>query len=351
MIYFAISNLGLAIMMIVIYVRYSKLLISSGRKIKALEKMVASESAEKESLQEQVLTETEGGNERVEKALKEVERIRKEKESEIREEKEFELKLRLEAEKQIELALQKTEEVQKRMQDWRVIQDAVMKDSKEEIAKLGDDLYQKIREDYRSEVESNKNLLIEISQNISQLSVGKSETKNGIALSRVSESAKVRSKSVSMSDDNVAKYLMSGLIETMKANGHVANKDFFLAENFDENKVKLFLCEIAFVAEGKLHIIDFKINRYLDEYKKDKDAHSLQLRLRKYLAYLSNKKYSDSVQQALSSSNVDFKKSEIVIALSSDVEIQVIKKIGCYDQALKLGLVVADFDELNDIIL
>lgn len=348
MIYFAISNLGLAIMMIVIYVRYSKLLISSGRKIKGLEEIIATESAEKISLQEQLLTETKEGKEKVDAALKDVEKVRKEKESEMRKEKEYEMKLRLEAEKQIELALQKTDEVQKRMQDWRVIQDAVMKDSKEEISKLADSIYEKMSEDFKAEGASNKNLLMGISQNILELTSTEDTPKNA-----AKQAKPLQKKSIVSSShiDSVTKSLMAELIEMMQANGHLANKDFFLSENFDSQNTKLFLCEMAFVTKSKLHIIDFKINRYLEEYKKDQDLDSLQLRLKKYLTYLSNTKYAASVQQALSSSNVEFTKSDIVIALPSESEIALIQKAGCYDKALKLGLVIADFDDLNDIIL
>lgn len=334
MLYFAISNIGLAIMMIVVYVRYSKLAITSGHQIKDLKQKIVNEVSEKNALQEQLFTETQGDNERIAQALKEVDEIRKEKE--------YEMKLRLEADKQIQLALQRTEEVQKRMQDWRIIQDAVMKDAKEEIANLADTISEKMSENYRRAGESNQNLLTEISHNIQQLSSGEKEA--------VSE-MKARKTTRTTSVNDLSNSLIDELVDTMRASGHIANKDFFLSQNFDVNKAKLFLCEIAFINEGKLHIIDFKSNRYLDEYQKDKDANSLQLRFKKYLAYLSNAKYSDSVQKALASSNVAFNDIEIVIALSSESEIALLQKIGCYESALDMGFVVADFDMLNNIIL
>ena len=67
----------------------------------------------------------------VESLLFEIENLHKEKDEE--------LKLRLEAEKQIELAIQKTSDVQQRIEDWKNLQEANLKDATDAIMKVGND--------------------------------------------------------------------------------------------------------------------------------------------------------------------------------------------------------------------
>ncbi|HLD76906.1 MAG TPA: hypothetical protein VI861_02105, partial [Rickettsiales bacterium] len=115
MFYIIISNIGLAIMTIVMFVRYSHFRISSNLKIKDLEKNVKTQMESKIELETKLRAEAKTENEQVKNLLREMEQLRKERQSEI--------KLRLEAEKQIELSLQKIQDTQKRMNDWKLLQD------------------------------------------------------------------------------------------------------------------------------------------------------------------------------------------------------------------------------------
>jgi hypothetical protein len=344
MIYIIISNVGLAIMMLIVYARYSKFRLSSASEIKELRNRIDVTVEERKIIEEKLLVETKTDTQKIEVLLREIDELRKDKESEVR--------LRLEAEKQIELALQKTEEIQKRMSDWRVVQDAVMKDSKEAIIKVGNDLYKKLNESYKNEVETNKNLLGRVSKNITDFFekavVEKPKTP--------AKAAPVKAAPpITHAHENVAKKLISDLVETMKASGQMANKEYFLPANFDEQKAKLLFCEVAFINLDKLHILDFKACQYLEEYRHNSDktaaAQILKQRLDKYLAYLGNPKYRESILKVLSSTKAKFDKSEIIIVLPSKDDLRTVKEIHYYDKARKIVADVMDADEINNLIL
>lgn len=339
MIYIIISNVGLAIMMIVVYARYSKFRLSSSAEIKDLRKKLEHESAEKKSFQEKLLEETKVEGEKVEELLHEIDELRKEKENEV--------KLRLEAEKQIELALQRTEEIQKRMHDWSVMQDAVMQDSKDAIYKIGNELFKKLNDSYKVEVESNKNLLGKFSKNISDLvekSVNAAAAKAAAVASQVAPGKKAAT-------DAAASKLISKLAETMKSNGWKVNQEYFLPINFDEQKAKLFFCEIAFISLEKLYIVDVKASHYIEEYQHSGDEKTLKQKLDRYLDYLANPKYQDSILKVLTMSGAKFDSSGIVIALASKEEIKILKDIGYYDKARKIASEILDFDAVNNLVL
>ncbi len=297
------------------------------------------------NLEQKLFTATKDDKQKIENLLLEIDELRKEKERETR--------LRFEAEKQIELALQRTVEIEKRMQDWRVIQDAVMQDSKDAIFKVGNDLYKKLSDTYKVEVETNKNLIGKVSKNITEFFNNFSADKKFTPL--VSE--KSGSASENSSSDMIVKKLVSDLVLTMKASGHLANKNYFLPGNFDEQKAKLMLCEVAFIGAEKLYIIDFKSCRYLDEYKKTRgtnkaDAETvLKQKLDKYLGYLSNQKYLESILKVMSSTKAKFSRNIVVFAVSSSEDLQILKEIRYYEKARRSGFEVIDFDGVNDIVI
>lgn len=336
-------------MMIIVYGRYSKFRISTASEIRDLRKQLEKEHEEKRVLDEKLLNASKDGNEKVETLLREIDGLRKEKEVEI--------KLRLEAEKQIELALLRTEEIQKRMQDWRMVQDAVMKDSKDAIVRMGNDLFKKMSDNYKIEVETNKNLIGRVSKSVSDLvdkfSSAKpmASTASGqpAAVSRTAESSSIPAV------DEMTKKLISDLVSTMKASGRLVNKDYFLPANFDEQKAKLMLCEVAFIVSNRLYIIDFKACRYLQEYSgaPDKAAaeNILKQKLEKYFLYLANPKYRESILKVMASTKSKFDKSYITIIVPSKNELQVMKQIRYYEKAHQVGFEVLDFDGINNLVL
>lgn len=341
--YIIASNIGLAIMMLIVYARYSKFRISSAKEIDELHKKVGQEIDQKKAIQEKLLLETKTDGDKIEALLREIDELRKAKESEV--------KLRLEAEKKIELALQRTDEIEKRMHDWSVVQDAVMKDSKDAIVKVGNELFKKLNESYKNEVETNKNLLGKFSKNISEFF---EKSVASVAARPIANEASLPKKTAAT---NVTKaqasspQLISSLVETMKANGWLANKEYFLPTNFDSQKAKLFFCDVAFISLDKLYIIDFKGSHYLEEYLHSKDDKVLKQKLDRYLDYLANPKYLDSILKVMSATNAKFENSAVVMALDSKDELKILKEINYYDKARKVASEILDLDGVNNLVL
>jgi len=337
--------------MIFIYFRYSRFRISTASEIKNLQNKNEQQAQELKDTDHKLLQATKTDNDKIQSLLTEIDELRKEKENEV--------KLRLNAEKQIELTMQKVEELQKRIDDWRVMQDAVMRDSKDAMFKIGNDLFRKLNDSYKQEVETNKNLIGRVSKTVSEFfdkfSVGQQTQKKPANLSE-SASENHHEEQHHVADDTTKK-LISDLVEIMKAGGHMVSKNYFMPANFDEQKAKLMLCEMAFVASGKLHIFDFKACRYLVEYNqlaaknKVMAQNTLKQKLDKYLAYLSNPKYRDSIVKVMKASRAQFEKDAITIVVPSIADLQIIKEIRYYEKARKLGLDVLEFDEVNNIVL
>ncbi len=334
-------------MMIIVYARYSKFRLSSSKEISELQKKLNQEIEQKKSIQERLLLETRTDAEKIEALLREVDELRKEKESEV--------KLRLDAQKQIDMVMQKTEEVENRMHDWSIAQDAVMKDSKDAIIKVGNDLFKKLNDSYKNEVETNKNLLGRFSQNITDFmtksvaSIAKSQTKKSVKLvKRKDESvAKQTTEKSTVSNSK----LLPELIKAMKANGWLANKEYFSAENFNAENAKMFFCDVAFISLDKLYIVDFKANQYFEEYLNSKDEVLLKQKLDRYFEYLQNPKYIDSILKIMATTNVKFDNNAIVMALGLEEYLKIIKDLNYYDKARKVASEVLDLNGVNNLVL
>lgn len=341
---------GFALMTLVIYFRYSKFRISSAFQIRDLRKKLDTETEERKVIENNLLVATENSNQKTEALLRELNSLRREKESEAN--------LRFEAEKQIELALQRTEEIQKRMQDWRVVQDAVMKDSKDAIVKLGNDLFKKMSDNYKVEAETSRNLIGRIPQGVAELlEKNPSAKKSSAATAPKAETHVLDSDASHSSTDDIVKKLTSDLHNTMKANGHFVNKNYFLPSNFDAEKAKSFLCEISYIKEDRLYIMDFKACRYLEEYKNLKAKNSseseavLKQKIDKYIAYLSNQKYRESILKVMASTKAKFAGEIMIVAVSSKEDLKILKELRYYEQFRKLDFEVMDFDEVNSMVL
>ncbi len=342
--YVIASNIGLAIMMIIVYIRYSKFRIISSKEINELQKKISQEIDQKKSMQERLLIATSADGEKIEALLREIDELHKEKEGEV--------KLRLEAQKQIDIAIQRTEEVEKRMHDWSVAQDAAMKDSKDAIIKVGNDLFKKLNDSYKNEVETNKNLLGRFSKNITDFiersvaNIAKSKEKKSLAKVGLKKDESAAKKSPVTKSK-----LLPTLIKTMSANGWLAGKDYFTAENFDEQSAKIFFCDVAFVSLGKLYIIDFKASSYFEEYSSAKDEEALKQKLDRYFNYLQNPKYLDSILKVATTANIKFDDKGIVIVVGLEDDIKTIKDLNYYDKARKVASEVLDINGVNNLVL
>jgi hypothetical protein len=352
MIYIVISNIGLAIMMLVVYGRYSRYRIITSGEIRDLKNKLKKEVEERENAETRFeqLNKTDG--ERISALMKNIDELRREKEGEI--------KIRLEAEKQVEIAIQKTKEIENRIHDWRTLQDAITKDSREAIVKIGNDLFKKLNDSYKVEVETNRNLLARLQKNLADLFEGR-----GGSVKAAAKTQEVNSESVATNHhepdlhahDDETKKLIDNLTSVMKANGQMVNKDYFLPSNFDERKAKMLLCETAFVRNEKLYMFDFKSCSYIEDYKNLKDknpveaANVIKQKLDKYLTYLTHPKYAESINQVMAQTKAKFGKSIAVMVVAGKPEMQVLKDIGYYDKIRKSAVEIMDFDAVNNLVL
>ena len=83
MVYIIISNVGMALMMLYIYFRYSHFRINSTKEIKGLQAKLDSQTTELRSFDAKLLSSIKGYQDRVEGLLIEVGKVRQEKEKEM----------------------------------------------------------------------------------------------------------------------------------------------------------------------------------------------------------------------------------------------------------------------------
>lgn len=360
-IFIIVSNAGFALVTLLLYFRYSHFRISSSLRIRDLKKKSEEYAIEKEKVIESMKAEYKAENEQVKKLLRDLESFRKEKEEEMR--------LRLEAEKQIEVAMNQIAEVQRRMTDWKLIQDAAINDSKEAIYKVGSDLYERISKVQQDEIEGvstnietkMKNVydyLENISKNVEEVK-NKNFTIVTGQVSQNSEQAKAATAPSKTSVlDDITKRKLNDVKSLMKDSGFKVNQDYILTENLDEEKVKSMLCDLIFIRDGIGYFIDFKSNHYFHEYEKlrfenrEQAAINLKQRLDRYLAYISNPKYLAIVQKLANDVGMkSFKDSKVVFALDSREEVSILKEIGYFAKTKELNLTVLDTDGVNDLAL
>ncbi len=372
MIYIIISNVGFALMMLIVYFRYSHFRISTSLKIRDLRRKIEDAAVEKEQIAQALKAEVKLENEQVKKLLRDLDSFRKEKAEEMR--------LRLEAEKQIELAFQKTEEVEKRLNDWKKIQEAATVDSKNAMFKVGAEIYQKMAKSHRDESEQSreaiernmKNVfshLENISKDVEEFK--KRTAKIDLLAQQMHNSAvndKAQNNAIAAQPapakpapqiilDEFTKRKLTNVASLMKDSGFKINKDYVLAENLDAEKLRLMLCDLIFLRDGTIHFIDFKAMRYLQEYDKTKATNkdvavaSIAPRLDKYLAYLSNPKYSAALQKLMAELGIKFSKIKIVFAVATRDDVANLKELKYFEKIQNAKIDIMDVDAVSDLAL
>jgi hypothetical protein len=378
--YIIISNVGMAVMMLLIYLRQTHIRLRSKKEIQKIKQVYENQISElkkaentfdAEGLKIQAM--------KVEGLESQIIDLKRDRDSEE--------KLRINAEKQIEIANKKMQELEKRIEDWSVVQDAIMNDSRESFVKVGNDLFKKLNDSYKQEVETNRNLIGRIAklveeqknlitnmaitnaQNFLNPSVNGNDNKkiiddygsnqnnfqNNFQNNLINQQS--YSSNNQIPDDTASKKLLEEIIETMKASGKLANKDYFTASNLDLQRAKLMLCELLFVDENAIYIIDFKGIKYINEYEKLSISNEIQAqnflkeKLEKYLGYLSNPKYLESISRIFESLRIPKKRISIILALSSKKQLAILKDLQYFEKAKKLNIEVMDFDLIVNIVI
>lgn len=386
--YIIISNIGLAVMMLVVFLRYSHFRLNYKKDLEKQKKIYDQQIAELKKTEVVVDTESlKAETQKNENLTREIQELERQRDSD--------LKLRISAEKQIEVTNKKMQELQKRIEDWSVIQDSILNDTRDTMVKIGNDLFKKLNDSYKQEALTNRNLIGRVSktqdeqkeflnhfgqsvtqqissfqQKISSSSIANNSSSNQVlngvtSLASVNNNQNTSNSSQpqnnSVKADNLSdvktKKLLEDIVETMKAAGRLSNKDYFLATNFDDQRAKLMLCELVFAAADRCYVMDFKAIKIFNEYEKLLPANQQQAqdflkdKFSKYLAYLANPKYIESIDKVLKSARVAKEKNVIILALSSKKEIGIIKDLGIYDQVKKFNIEVMDFDLIVNVVI
>jgi hypothetical protein len=367
MIYAIISNFIFAALLAIIFAKYLRLKKDAASQIDDLQQKFDEEVREVDNTKNQMRATVKADNEKIDLLTKEISDLRAEKEflfheiAEIRKEKEDEMKLRLETEKQIVLALQKTEDVQKRMHDWKVTQDAAMKDSQSAIMQVGDKLYSKLNASHQMEVEANKIMIQKVAEFLNKTSTlellksvapeKSSEAKNSVT----KEPEIITTKNQTLVSEEFSKKLPFELLKSMKEANHAEGIKYFLPTTFDSSKAKGFFCESAFLKDKKLYIFDFKACNFLQEYahseNKSEATKRLTQKLDKYITYLGNSKYLESITKIVTSKSAIFDSAEIALVMPSAQDLEVLRQLGYYDKLKNVAGLVISFDQALDLTL
>lgn len=369
MIYIIISNIGLALITLVMYIRYSHFRISSNLKIRELDKKLKAKKEELKTLDKSLRAEIKEESGQVKSLLREVEQARKERQEEI--------EMRLEAEKQIELAVQKIEEVQARVDDWRVIQDETLQSSRESFLRFGDDLLAKISSSTKRESDESRHFIEENMRGLQKYISGieakikefqdisrqasKNVEKKQLAKGVKSEEsdAEVGAKPAAKTGglDEVAKKSLQDVVSLMEVSEMKHLKDYVLAQKLDEKKAKYMLCELAYVKDDIAYLIDFKSNRYFKDYEsmseedKKKNLPAFKKKIDKYIAYISNPKYSALTVKLLKALNFKFKQTKTIFALRNYDDLSFMDDLKYREKCEELKIEVRDVNGVNDLVL
>lgn len=355
------SNLGLIIIMVIVYLRYSFFRISSNKEIKILKDKINEELEMLKNTEKKLEDTTNSDNQRIKELLNEIDEIKRLREQEII--------AKAEIEKQLELANLKNNELQQKMNEFQEIQDDVISNTKDAVAKMGNDLYRRVNESNKLEIETTKNLMGKAIKLIADY-MEKITTAIPNKFSNTKNDANTTNKIAENNNNsniipNVNYPLINELLEIMKANGHLVNKNYFLASNFDNTKAKLMICEVGFIKSETFYCFDFKSCQYFDEYRKIKeqlksqnkeDKENINLKnlvknIEKNINYLSSENYKKTIINLLSLTNIKYNKVTIAMILPNKIDLQIMKTTKIYEKGNKYNVEMMSFDDINNIVL
>ena len=368
------SNVGMALVMLIIYFRYSHFRISSNREMKELRTRIDDQVKALQDGEQKLFNATKSETKKVEDLLRELDEVRKNRENDI--------KLKAELEKQLEVTLTQNKDLEKHLIDLKSTQEHIIQDTKEAVAKMGNDLYKKVNDSNKIEIETTKNLMgkaikliSEYMEKIAKLAVAKSSNGNGNDNNNQNHENQKEETKIQINNNNQQEsfktlplsnhQMVDDLIETMKVSGHLVNKNYFIPANFDSSKSKLLLCEVVFINGNQLYIIDFKSCHYFDEFnnknKKElsqnenpanESLNELTIKCRAYLTFLQNSQYQKSILSIFTNNkDLTIEKTFIIAVVSSRNDLQLAKTTKIYESFQQKNIQMMDFDDISNIVI
>ena len=345
MIYIIVSNVGLIIMMIYIYFRYSHFRISSAKEIRDLREKNDKQSQELRDFDAKLLSSIKGYQDKVEALLIEVGKVRSEKEKEV--------EMRTTIEKKYEIINQKNSDFETIHDEITSAISNIVNDTHETAKNLSKDIQEKISHTLKEEAQESQKLIAKINQNVSDFVAKFNSAQNQVI--REKEDTKYL-ELFQNTNGEIANNLINDVINLIKTHGFLPLENFISSNHIDANKAKLLLCEIAFVKNNQLFILDFKGTNYIFEFfaskaKNDKMAdENFNIKYRRYLMLISNQKYYDIINQLLQSLGFNYSIAKINLIVPSKSEIKLLKDLQYYDKARQLNLDIIDIDDLSKIL-
>lgn len=264
--------------------------------------------------------------------------------SKIRQEKEEEMQLRMEMEKQVELTLQKTDDIKRRMDDWKVVQNLSLNESKETIIKVGHDLYNKLTEHFHKEIyqgsQKTENIIKNVSNNLSRI------IKQVQFLTKARSEGLVKIATSSLDKEEFGEYSHEFLENIFTANGLVNKEDYLMGKDLSVEDKKIFSCEAITISKNRteLLIIDGKSSKIFNQLSidiKNQDKPYEELianfsnKIINYVKYLIEPKYK--------SSHIDFLKNKQIFA--NDPFTQIVMFLPSENALAKLREIDPDYVE------
>ena len=158
--------------------------------------------------------------------------------------------------------------------------------------------------------------------------------------------------------DEVAQKAMRNVVSLIEASGLEHMKDYIEASKLDETKAKYMLCDLFLLVNKSGYFIDFKADKYFDDFSKRDpksdekvEIEALKKRLDKYLAYISNPKYSSLIKKLLTALRIQPEKTKVVFAVRNYEDVHLLDKIGYSKKIEEKGVVIMDVNGINDLIL
>jgi hypothetical protein len=348
MVYIIISNIGLALMMIYIYFRYSHFRLTSTKEIKELRTKNEVQTSELRNFDAKLLASVKNYQDRIEELLIEVGKVRQEKEKE--------LEKRTEIEKKFEIISQKND-------DYEVVHNEItnaimniVNDTHETAKNLGKDLYEKITATYKNESLENQKIMTKINQNVADF----------VAKFNQSQIPTKKKDEVDLldlfpkSDVAVSQNLIMDATDIIKNKGLIENKDFFIQKNIDSSKAKLMVGDLIVIKNNLLYIHDFKATNYLFEYFSSKAPNlspaDIQLlndnfikKFNKYLQIISHPKYHETINNLIVYLGLNYNSHKIYIVLSSRSELRILKELKLFEKVQELKIEIINIEELEEI--
>ena len=361
------SNIGLILITLTIYLRYSHLRISSVNKAKELQNKFDESNEKNSELEINRNKESQANIEKIQQLMNEISDLRKSYESSVN--------IRHEFEKQLGIVNAKIEGKEQEIKTILQTQENIISSNKDAVAKMGQELFRRINEVNRQEIENSKNLMgkaikvigdymEKINGNLSINQRKNSNTEEVIESSKNQHQnlilkQKTNSPEKTISPEHhfhsIQHPLTQDLVKTIEASGYLANQHFFTPLTLNKDKASKMLCEVAFLKEGTLYSLDLKACQIFDNYNQQQSSEKINLHLvakfDKYLQHINDDSYKNSIKEAIAGINIKFNNFNKIVAVAKTEDLKILKNNKIYEKFINKDIKILTIDEINNLII